>query len=142
MERARGKSNGRRRCGGGLGAPRHHRPQHARPGSTAKLLKLIAKRQADVEIALNPEFTRQGSAVSDFLQPDRLVFGLTVAQADLRALPLLRHVYERVATKTVVTDAASAEMIKIASNVFLALKAGYANELARLSAQRGPMSRT
>ncbi len=107
------------------------------PGATARLAKLASDRDADVELAHHPEFTRQGSAIDDFLNPDRVVVGLTRPEHESSALPLLRSVYRRVRAPLVVTDATSAEMIKVGSNAFLAMKAGFANELARLSAATG-----
>jgi UDPglucose 6-dehydrogenase len=107
------------------------------PGATARLVQLAADHDESVEIAVNPEFTRQGTAMNDFLHPDRVVVGLTRPAAESRALPILRAAYESIGAPVLVTDAASAEMIKTGSNVFLALKAGFANEMARLSAATG-----
>lgn len=107
------------------------------PGSTRRLLKLAADRDADVEIALNPEFTRQGTAVADFMHPDRVVIGLTRPAGESRALPILERIYARVDAPRVVTDATTAELIKVGSNAFLALKAGFANELDRVAAAMG-----
>ena len=107
------------------------------PSETARLARIAADVDPLVEIAINPEFTRQGSAVGDFLQPDRVVVGLTRPEHESTALPVLQRVYLHVRAPILVTDAASAELIKIGSNVFLALKAGFANELARLAAATG-----
>jgi UDPglucose 6-dehydrogenase len=107
------------------------------PTETARMARIAADVDPSVEIAINPEFTRQGNAVGDFLQPDRVVVGLTRPETESRALPLLQRVYLHVRAPILVTDAASAELIKTGSNVFLALKAGFANELARLAAATG-----
>src|SRR4051794_8824215 len=107
------------------------------PGTTVRLATLARQRDGRVELALNPKFTRQGSALSDFLNPDRIVFGLTVAKAESRALPILGEAYANVTGTVVVTDSTSAEMIKVGANVFLAMKIGFANEMARLSAATG-----
>jgi UDPglucose 6-dehydrogenase len=107
------------------------------PGSMARLSDLVRGLDPDVEICLNPEFTRQGSALAEFARPDRVVVGLTRPRSASRALPILERVYAAVEAPLLVTDAASAELIKVGSNVFLALKAGYANELARIAAATG-----
>jgi UDPglucose 6-dehydrogenase len=107
------------------------------PTETARMARIATEVDASVEIAINPEFTRQGNAVGDFLRPDRVVVGLTKPESESRALPLLQRVYMNVRAPILVTDAASAELIKTGSNVFLGLKAGFANELARLAAATG-----
>jgi len=107
------------------------------PGATARLATLANERDPSVEVAHNPEFTRQGTAIDDFLNPDRVVVGLTRPENESRAAALLRTVYGHVRAPLLVTDAASAELIKVGSNVFLAMKAGFANELARLAAATG-----
>jgi len=98
-----------------------------------------------VRLAVNPEFTRESTAVADFLAPDRVVFGIdevavedVPGEADRAALVAeLRRLYQPLEAPFVVTDLTSAETIKVASNVFLAAKIGYANELARLCAATG-----
>ena len=107
------------------------------PGTTTRLVELAQAADPRVELALNPEFSRQGTALADFMQPDRIVLGLTVEADASRALPILRRAYAAIDAPLVVTDAASAELIKIGSNVYLALKAGFANEIGRLSAATG-----
>jgi UDPglucose 6-dehydrogenase len=104
------------------------------PGTTARLSDATAAADPDVELCFNPEFTRQGNAVDDFMAPDRIVIGATRATHESRAVPLLIDAYADVRAPLIVTDAASAELIKIGSNVFLAMKIGFANEIARLSA--------
>lgn len=82
-------------------------------------------------IASNPEFLREGLAVSDFLEPDRLVIG---TDSDT-ALITLCEIYEPLiaaGTKYVLTDIQTAEMIKYASNGFLSVKVSYINEIANL----------
>jgi len=107
------------------------------PTELARMARIAAEVDPSVELAINPEFTRQGNAVGDFLRPDRVVVGLTKPEAESRALPLLQRVYLNVRAPILVTDAASAELIKTGANVFLGLKAGFANELARLAAATG-----
>jgi len=88
------------------------------------------------DMASNPEFLREGSAISDFLRPDRVVIG---AGSD-RAITILKDLYTplfRSEVPFVVTSVASAEMIKYSSNAFLALKISYINEIADLCEKVG-----
>jgi UDPglucose 6-dehydrogenase len=78
------------------------------------------------DVASNPEFLREGSAVDDFLHPDRIVVG---ADTD-RAREVFREIYRPISAPLVFTDLASAELIKHASNAFLAMKISFANALA------------
>ncbi len=82
-----------------------------------------------VDVASNPEFLREGSAVADFLKPDRIVVGT----ASLRARRLFEGLYASFAKRgvpVVYTDIRSAELIKYASNAFLATKVSFINEVA------------
>jgi UDPglucose 6-dehydrogenase len=92
-------------------------------GATRKLLN-----RRDVEVVSNPEFLREGSAVHDFLHPDRIVVGSDAQDAAERVAAL----YARLGAPTVLTDAASAEMVKYAANAFLAMKLSYVNAIAEL----------
>lgn len=92
---------------------------------------------ARIQLALNPEFTREGAAVSDFMEPDRVVIGVKDPSAASHVLDDLRRLYAPLDARVVVTDLTSAEAIKVASNVFLATKISFANELARLAAALG-----
>lgn len=90
----------------------------------------------DFDVASNPEFLREGSAVEDFQRPDRVVCGVASAHA--------RHVLEQLyaplnlrRTPMVFTDRETAELIKYASNAFLAMKVSYVNELADLCERCG-----
>ena len=79
----------------------------------------------------NPEFLREGSAISDFLRPDRVVIGTSSE----RAAAIMRDIYRPlylIETPIVMTDVETAEMIKYASNAFLAVKIGFMNEIAKL----------
>jgi UDPglucose 6-dehydrogenase len=91
---------------------------------TAELLD-----RPDVQVASNPEFLREGSAVHDFLNPDRIVVG---SNSSPDAAERVAALYARLGAPTVLTDAASAEMIKYAANCFLAMKLSYVNALAEL----------
>jgi UDPglucose 6-dehydrogenase len=93
-----------------------------------------------VVLAHNPEFTREATAVDDFLAPDRVIIGVDGHDAPGPAAELaalLREVYAPLGAPVVVTDLTSAETIKVASNVFLAAKITFANEIGRLTAATG-----
>jgi UDPglucose 6-dehydrogenase len=82
----------------------------------------------DVPIVSNPEFLREGSAVDDFLHPDRIVVG----SKDRAAAQRVGDLYAALEAPTLVLDAASAEMVKYAANCFLAVKLSYVNAIAQL----------
>ena len=85
----------------------------------------------EFSVVSNPEFLREGSAVGDFLEPDRIVIGAS----DARAVEIMKEIYKPLflrETPFVITDMASAELIKYASNGFLAVKISFINEVARL----------
>jgi UDPglucose 6-dehydrogenase len=107
-------------------------------GTCRRLREVIAEKRLglDFSVASNPEFLREGSAIEDFLHPDRIVIGAD----DRRAAALLEELYEpltRRQTPVVVTNTANAELIKYASNAFLALKIGFINDVADLCEQVG-----
>ena len=95
-------------------------------GTSVRTTELL--RRDDVGVVSNPEFLREGSAVHDFLNPDRIVVGSDKQDAAERVAAL----YARLGAPTVLTDAASAEMIKYAANCFLAMKLSYVNAMAEL----------
>ncbi|MBP9864948.1 MAG: UDP-glucose/GDP-mannose dehydrogenase family protein [Candidatus Omnitrophica bacterium] len=80
------------------------------------------------DVASNPEFLREGSAIRDFLNPDRIILGVSSPKAE----KILRKLYEPFKAPLVVTNLASAELIKHASNSFLATKISFVNMLARI----------
>jgi UDPglucose 6-dehydrogenase len=85
----------------------------------------------NIDIVSNPEFLREGSAIGDFMRPDRIVIGA----ASARAAELMRELYRPlylIETPILVTDVQSAEMIKCASNAFLAMRISFMNEIANL----------
>ncbi|WP_413306915.1 UDP-glucose/GDP-mannose dehydrogenase family protein [Bacillus sp. 1P10SD] len=102
------------------------------PVGTAELVtKWIREKQNDpipFDVVSNPEFLREGSAVLDALNPDRIVIGTTSEKA--RAI--MRDLYKDFHCPIVETNPRASEMIKYAANSFLALKISYINELARL----------
>lgn len=95
-------------------------------GSTRVVARVLGR--SDVTVVSNPEFLREGTAVSDFLQPDRIVIGSGDQEASIRVAAL----YSRIATPIMVTDPVSAETIKYASNAFLASKLSFVNAIATL----------
>ena len=83
------------------------------------------------EVVSNPEFLREGSAIGDFMRPDRVVLGTSSE----RALNIMKEIYRAlylIETPIVATDIRTAEMIKYASNAFLATKISFINEIANL----------
>ncbi len=84
--------------------------------------------RTDVEVASNPEFVREGSAVADFLHPDRIIIGARTDAVAQRVATL----YKDIDAPVVATDPASAEALKYAANAFLALKLTYINSIAAI----------
>lgn len=93
-----------------------------------KFIKENLKNNVLVEVASNPEFLAQGTAVKDTLHASRIVIGVESKRAE----DILRRVYDGFGQPYVITNRRSAEMIKYASNDFLALKISYINEIANL----------
>ncbi|MCP2164134.1 UDP-glucose dehydrogenase family protein [Goodfellowiella coeruleoviolacea] len=100
-------------------------------GTAERVAELIGR--PDVSVVSNPEFLREGSAVHDFLNPDRIVVGAQSPAAAERVAAL----YARLGAPTVLTDAASAELVKYAANCFLATKLSYVNAMAELCERVG-----
>ena len=98
----------------------------------AALAELRAGRADQAALVTNPEFMREGSALRDFEQPGRLVTGW-VEPRDEPAARAVIDLYDGIEADRLVADAGSVALIKLGSNVFLAMKVAYANELARLS---------
>lgn len=100
-------------------------------GSTVLVAQVIEenlKAAHEFDVVSNPEFLREGSAVEDFLHPDRIVVG-TNSQ---RAAGMMNELYRSLNAPIVITDPASAEMIKYASNCFLATKVSFINAMANI----------
>ena len=89
-----------------------------------------------VEVAANPEFLREGSAITDFMRPDRVVIGADSEQARAVLRQLYRPLY-LIETPMLFTDIATAELIKYAANAFLATKITFINEIADLCERVG-----
>jgi len=104
------------------------------PVGTANMIKKYFSEngnRADIEVVNNPEFLREGNAVYDFFNPHRIVIGGN----STGAIETISHIYKMGMTRPVpifTTNNETAEMIKYASNVYLATKVGFVNELARL----------
>ena len=108
------------------------------PGTAARLRAIMAAARpgADFEVASNPEFMREGSAVEDFTQPDRVVVGVASARAE----NVLRQLYRPLTARNIpllVTSCEAAEVIKYAANTFLATRIAFVNQLADLCEQTG-----
>ena len=95
------------------------------PVGSVKVVENCIQRK-DVSVVSNPEFLREGSAVQDFLRPDRVVIG----SDDKLAAERVSQLYEPICNNILITDPASAETIKYASNAFLAARLSFVNALA------------
>lgn len=91
-------------------------------------IKQEKKGDREFDVASNPEFLREGSAVHDFMNPDRVVIGVESKKAE----KILREIYKPLKPKMVVTNIKSAELIKHASNSFLATKISFINAIAQI----------
>ncbi|HEV2953134.1 MAG TPA: UDP-glucose/GDP-mannose dehydrogenase family protein [Candidatus Dormibacteraeota bacterium] len=102
------------------------------PIGTGDLVSDVVKKhngKFQVDVVSNPEFLREGSALLDFMQPDRVVIGAHNPAAAQKVAKL----YEPLSAPTIITNIYSAEMIKYASNAFLATRISFMNEIARIS---------
>jgi UDPglucose 6-dehydrogenase len=108
-------------------------------GTGARLRKIISKKlkeQIDFDIVSNPEFLREGAAIEDFMRPNRVVIGAGSQQAVAIIKDLYRPLY-LIETPFVITNVETAELIKYASNSFLAVKISFINELSALCERVG-----
>jgi UDPglucose 6-dehydrogenase len=104
------------------------------PVGTARMLEALignVRPDADFAMASNPEFLREGSAVEDFLRPDRIVVGLSSDKARERMSELYRPLMQR-GVPLLFTNFETAELIKYAANAYLATRIGFINEMADL----------
>ena len=104
------------------------------PVGTGEKISQIIKRMrpdANFDVVSNPEFLREGSAIDDFLRPDRVVVGLDSDRAKELMSALYRPLFIR-ETPIIFTDTKTAELIKYAANTFLATKISFINEIANL----------
>jgi len=105
-------------------------------GTAERLAARLAEAAPHARIAWNPEFLREGFAVKDTIEPDRLVYGV----ADDQAARQLDHVYRaaiEAGTPRIVTDYATAELVKVAANAFLATKISFINAMAEIAEATG-----
>lgn len=102
------------------------------PVGTADRLRTIVARD-DVHIASNPEFLREGSAVSDFFHPDRILIGVSEAVVGRR----LGELYDVFGAPVIITDIATAELTKHAANAFLATRLSFVNAMANICEAAG-----
>lgn len=97
------------------------------PVGSARVVEEVLKR-GDVAVVSNPEFLREGSAVNDFLNPDRIVIGTD----DQATAGRVASLFQSIAAPVIVTDPATAETIKYACNAFLATKVSFVNAIANV----------
>jgi UDPglucose 6-dehydrogenase len=108
-------------------------------GTGEKIREVIRNTQKEAirfDVVSNPEFLREGSAIEDFMRPNRVVIGADSDQAVAIMKDLYRPLY-LIETPIVVTDVPTAELIKYASNAFLATKISFINEMANLCERVG-----
>jgi len=98
-----------------------------------KTISLRNRKGVDFDVASNPEFLREGSAIEDFLKPDRVVIGVESE----RAKSILYELYKPLNAPILVTDIESAELIKHASNSFLATKISFMNAISVICERAG-----
>lgn len=101
-------------------------------GTGQKVLKIVSKhapKGAEFDVASNPEFLREGSAIEDFMKPDRIIAGVSSERAKTTISALYRPLYLN-ETPILFTDIPTAELIKYAANSFLATKISFINEMA------------
>jgi UDPglucose 6-dehydrogenase len=97
------------------------------PVGSARVVEAVIRR-GDISVVSNPEFLREGTAVKDFLHPDRVVVG----SSDRAAAYRVAELYRGLDTEILVTDASSSETIKYAANGFLAMKISFVNAVAAM----------
>lgn len=107
-------------------------------GTAREVQRLVRKAnpEADFDVASNPEFLREGSAIGDFLRPDRVVLGVESERAEARLRELYRPL-NLIEAPILVTDLESAELTKYAANAFLATKISFINEISQLCEATG-----
>ena len=109
------------------------------PGTTMNLVKPILEEVSqksagtDFGLGMNPEFLREGVAIGDFLNPDRIVIG----GLDEKSQEIIAESYQGFESPKLYVDPTTAEMIKIASNSFLAMKISFINEIANIAEKIG-----
>jgi UDPglucose 6-dehydrogenase len=97
----------------------------------AEIIRAHQPREIAFDVVSNPEFLREGSAIEDFMRPNRVVIGASSEQAIAIMKDLYRPLY-LIETPFLITDVETAELVKYASNAFLATKISFINEIAQL----------
>jgi UDPglucose 6-dehydrogenase len=109
------------------------------PRTTEEVVKPLIENESrkkafeDFGLAMNPEFLREGNAIEDFFSPDRIVLGVK----DDRTKSIFEELYVQFSCPKLITDIKTAEMIKYASNAFLATKISFANEIGNICKKLG-----
>ncbi len=110
------------------------------PAGTAQSLqdrvRATAPAGVDVEVAWNPEFLRESTAVADTLRPDRLVIGVATEQAEKQLREIYRDLLDA-GVPLVVTDLVTSELVKVSANAFLATKVSFVNAVAQMCETTG-----
>ena len=109
-------------------------------GTAESVAERVAEQEPGAELVWNPEFLREGHAVHDTLHPDRLVYGLSAGEGGARAGLVLDEVYAATlgeGTPKIETDLATAQLVKVAANSFLATKISFINAMAELCEATG-----
>ena len=96
-------------------------------------IRFFKKKGVDFDIVCNPEFLREGSAIKDFMHPDRIVVGVEKGKAK----SLMIKLYKPLNTPMIITDIKGAEIVKHASNAFLATKISFINEISNICERTG-----
>jgi UDPglucose 6-dehydrogenase len=100
-------------------------------GSGERVKQALSR--SDIHVASNPEFLREGSALHDFMNPDRIIVGASSEQVSTRVLDL----YGDIETKKIATSIESAELVKYSTNAYLAMRISFVNDLAALCEKVG-----
>ncbi|MEC5151123.1 UDP-glucose/GDP-mannose dehydrogenase family protein [Cryobacterium sp. GrIS_2_6] len=109
-------------------------------GTASRLAGIVEASGTGATLAWNPEFLREGFAVKDTISPDRLVYGVAAGEPGEHATALLNEIYATALaadTPLVVTDFATAELVKVAANAFLATKISFINAMAEIAEVTG-----
>jgi UDPglucose 6-dehydrogenase len=109
-------------------------------GTAARLAELVRASSSGADLAWNPEFLREGFAVQDTVSPDRFVYGVPAGAAGERATALLDEVYATALATgmpRLVMDYATAELVKVSANAFLATKISFINAMAEIAEATG-----
>ncbi|MEB0002629.1 UDP-glucose/GDP-mannose dehydrogenase family protein [Cryobacterium sp. 10I1] len=109
-------------------------------GTATRLAGIVEASGTGATLAWNPEFLREGFAVKDTISPDRLVYGVAAGEPGEHATALLNEIYAAALaaeTPLVVTDFATAELVKVAANAFLATKISFINAMAEIAEVTG-----